>query len=337
MVNLKDLANELNLSVSTISRVLNGKADSYRIGKKTQSRVLELAKKLNYIPNELAANLRSGKSNTIALLIPTIRNPFFGTMASQLNKELRKREFVTIFYESDEDETIEAESLKKLLSIKIAGLLIAPCGTSFEEIEKLHQKGLPIVCIDRYFEDIEIPYVATDNFIGGYKATKYLIENGHRNIACIQGNKYSMPNIKRVEGYSEAMKEAKIKNLYIEGEAFDEQNGYIETKLLLQKKEKISAIFTLSNTIAIGCLRALKEEGIRVPQDMSLITFDDSPYLDLLSTPITSVSQPITEISKIAIKILIAELNNEPLSTTQILLKPKIIYRDSVIPFSERR
>jgi len=335
MANINDIANELGLSVTTISRVLNGKATQYRIGKATQLKVKELAKKLNYVPNEFAANLRSGKSNTIALSIPTISNPFFGRIASDLNEELRTMKFMTIFNESNEDEKIETEALKKLQSRNIEGLIIAPCSCSSKELQRLYDNGLPIVCIDRYFEDIEIPYVATDNFSGGYRATSYLIENGHRNIACIQGTKFSLPNIRRVEGYSKAMRDANINKVYIEGESFDEQNGYLETKLLLQNKERVTAIFTLSNTIAIGCLKALKEEGVRVPQDMSIITFDDAPYLELLSTPITSVAQPLKEISRVAIKLLLSKLNNEPLTTTQILLKPKIIYRDSVIPFSQ--
>lgn len=328
--NITDIANQLGLSVTTISRVLNGKADQYRIGKKTQLRVNQLAEKLNYVPNEFAANLRSGKSNTIALSIPSISNVFFARIASDLNRELRKMEFMTIIYESDENEHLEADSLKKLQSRNIEGLIIAPCGADSSELRKLHDIGLPIVCIDRYFDDIDIPYVATDNFSGGYSATKYLIEKGHHNIACIQGNTFSMPNIRRVEGYTKAMKEANISSLYIEGEKFDMQNGYIETKLLLQCGKQISAIFALSNTIALGCLKALQEEGLKIPEDISLITFDDSPYLELLATPITSVAQPQLEISKVATKLLLAMLNDEPRSTNKVLLKPRIIERSSV-------
>jgi len=221
---ISDIAKELKLSVTTISRVLNGKADQYRIGKETQLRVKEMAKKLNYIPNEYASNLRSGKSNTIALSIPTVSNMFFAKIASDLNRELRKLEFMTILNESDEDEHIEAESLKRLRSRNIEGLIIAPCGKDSKELKKLHDSGLSIVCIDRYFENLDIPYVATDNFIGGYMATKYLIDMGHRNIACIQGNKFSISNIKRVEGYVKALDDAGIKEKYIEGEMFDERN-----------------------------------------------------------------------------------------------------------------
>jgi len=335
MASINDIAKELGLSATTISRVLNNKGDLYRISKATQLKVRELAEKLHYVPNEYAANLRSGKTNTIALSIPSFMNPFFGRIASNLNKELRELGFLTIFNESDENESIEADALKKLRSRNIEGLIIAPSGSNSKEIRILQDKGLPIVCVDRYFEDDDIPYVATDNFIGGYEATKYLINNGHRNIACLQGNKSSVPNRKRVEGYLKALEDANLNKTYIAGDSFSEKNGYLETKLLLQNKEKISAIFTLSNTIAIGSLQALAEEGVKVPDDISIITFDDASYLSLFSTPITSIAQPIEDISKLVIKILMAKLANNPLPINQILLKPKIIHRSSVIPFTD--
>jgi LacI family transcriptional regulator len=335
MANIQDIANQLNLSITTISRVLNGKAEQYRISKATQKKVKELAEKLNYVPNQSAANLRLGKSNTIGLLIPTIRNPFFGTLASHLNKELRKIEYMAIFNESDEDEQIEKKALKKLISRRIAGLLIAPCSENYKEIKMYHDRGLPIVCVDRYFENQDIPYVATDNFYGGFEATKHLIENGHKNIACIQGNQASTPNKKRVEGYMKAMSEAGINDYYIEGNAFDEENGYLETKILLQSKKNLSAIFTLSNTIAIGSIRALNEEGLKIPEDISIITFDDSPFLELLSTPISCVAQPLKEISLTAIKFLLAKLKNEEIPNPQILLKPKLLIRDSVMQYKD--
>jgi len=327
---ITDIAKELNLSVTTISRVLNGKADQYRIGKETQEHVKEMAKKLNYVPNEFASNLRSGKSNTIALSIPTISNIFFAKIASDLNRELRKLNFMTILSESDEDERIEAESLRRLRSRNIEGLIIAPCGKDSRELKRLYDSGLSIVCIDRYFENIDIPYVATDNFTGGYMATKYLIDMGHKSIACIQGNRFSISNSKRVKGYMKALEDAGIMEKYIEGDMFDERNGYLETKLLLQSKTQVTAIFTLSSTIAIGCLKALKEESVKVPEEISLITFDDSPYMELLSVPVTSVAQPLLEISQVAIRIMVGMLRNEPRSGSQFLLKPKIIYRDSV-------
>jgi LacI family transcriptional regulator len=190
--------------------------------------------------------------------------------------------------------------------------------------------GLPIICIDRYFEDLDIPFVSTDNYDGAYNATKHLIENGHSLIACIQGVQQSTPNRLRVKGFIDALENAGIKNYTIAGDDFSVQNGYLETKLLFQQKEKPTAIFTLSNTIAMGCMKALKEMNVRIPDDISLITYDDHPYLDYLATPLSCIAQPVSDISKIAIKFLFSRLNNNEVKIQQVLLKPEMKYKKSI-------
>ena len=203
--NIKDIAEITGYSITTVSRVLNGNAGQYRISKATQKIVKETAEKLNYIPNQFAANLRSGKSKTIALVLPLLSNPFFASIASEINLQLYKHGYMTILTDCDENTDIENNTLKKIQSHNIEGLLIAPSGERFEKIEQLHQSGLPVVCIDRYFEGLDIPYVATDNYSGAYSATQELIKRGHKNIVCLQGNRESTPNQQRVKGYSDAL------------------------------------------------------------------------------------------------------------------------------------
>lgn len=303
-VTIKDIAEATDHSITTVSRVLNGKAEQHRISKATQKIVKETAEKLNYIPNHFAANLRSGKSKTIALILPLLSNPFFASVASEINLQLYKHGYMTILTDCDENTDIENKTLKKIQSLNIEGLLIAPSGEKSKEIERLHKSGLPVVCIDRYFEGLDIPYVATDNYAGAYSATQELIKRGHKNIVCLQGNQESTPNQQRVKGYTDALKNVSITQTTILGDSFSMESGYIETMMLLKGKNIPTAIFTLSNTIAFGCLKALKEENIRIPDDISLITFDNRPYFDFLQTPLASIQQPITEISRIAVKIL---------------------------------
>ena len=329
-VNINDIAKKTGLSITTVSRVLNGKAEQYRIGKKSQEKIKAAARELNYIPNQFAANLRSGRSNTIALIVPSLNNPFFAGIASKINSEIRKYGYITIIGDSDENQEIEKMELLQLMSRNIEGLIIVPCSDQWEHIKRLYDQGLPIVCIDRYFEDLDIPFVSTDNYDGAYSATKHLIENGHHDIACIQGVQQSTPNKLRVKGFRDAMEEAGIKNFRIAGDDFSLQNGYLETKLLLQQKNRPTAIFSLSNTIALGCMKAFKEENIRIPEDVSLITFDDHPYLDYLATPLSCIAQPVSDISKIAVKFLFARLENTEISTKKVLLKPKIKYKESI-------
>ncbi len=328
--NIKDIAKKTGLSITTISRVLNGKAEQYRISGKSKQKVLKAARQLNYMPNQVAVNLRLGKSLTIALIIPSLTNPFFAGIASAINSELRSLGYITILGDSDEKPETEEHILKQMVSRRIEGLIIAPCGEEWEHIKRHYDQGLPVICIDRYFENTGLPYVSTDNYYGAYEATRHLIENGHSNIACIQGVKQSIPNKQRIKGFLDAMKEAGISSYSITGDAFNVQNGYLETKLLLRKNVRPSAIFTLSNTIAMGCMNALKEELLKIPDDVSLITFDNHPYLDYLATPLSCVAQPVDNICKIAIKFLFTQLNKSEMVTQSVLLKPEIKYRDSV-------
>ncbi|HLP73403.1 MAG TPA: LacI family DNA-binding transcriptional regulator [Bacteroidales bacterium] len=329
--NINDIVARTGLSVSTVSRVLNGKAEQFRIGKKSQQIILDAAKELNYIPNLFAASLKSGKSNTIALIVPSLNNPFFADLASTINSEIRKYGYTTMISDSDENTEIEKRELHQLVSRNIEGLVIAPCGNQFEHIKQLHDSGLPIICIDRYYEDLDMPYVSTDNYDGAFAATKYLINNGHKVIACIQGVQQSTPNRMRIKGFTDASIEAGLSKCMIAGDDFSVQNGYLETRLLLQKKERPTAIFTLSNTIAMGCMKALKEMNLKIPDDISLLTFDDHPYLDYLETPLSCIAQPVNDISKIAIKFLFAKIHNSNDTIVgQILLKPELKIKQSV-------
>jgi len=329
-VTITDIATATGLSISTVSRVLNGKTVQYRIGKKSQEKILAVAKELNYVPNLFAANLRTGKSNTIALIVPSLNNPFFANLASTLNAEIRKFGYTTIISDSNEDLEVEELEIQQVISRNVEGLIIAPCGNKWLHLKKLHDRGLPIICIDRYFQELDIPFVSTDNYNGAYTATKYLIENGHTLIASIQGVKQSTPNKLRAKGFKDAMEDAGIKNYTIVGDDFTMQNGYLETLLLLQQKERPTAILTFSTTIAMGCMKALKEMNVAIPDDISIITFDDHPYLDYLSTPISCIAQPVSDISKMAVKFLLARINKEKVKKDQILFKPEIKFKKSI-------
>ncbi|WP_372931893.1 LacI family DNA-binding transcriptional regulator [Mariniphaga sediminis] len=329
-VSITDIARKTGLSTTTVSRVLSGKAEEYRIGKKSQQKIKEAAKEMHYVPNHFAANLRTGKSNTIALILPSLSNPFFASIASEINAEIRRFGYITIISDSDENPEIEKMELEQLRARNIEGLVIAPCSDHREHIQELYEEGLPVVCVDRYFEDLDIPYVSTDNYEGAKMATRHLIENGHKVISCIQGVRSSTPNRLRVKGFTETMNNAGLHDYSVVGDDFTVQNGYLETKLLLQQRKRPTALFALSNTIAMGCMKALKEENIRIPDDISLITFDEHPYLDYLATPLSCVAQPVSDISKIAIKFLFAKLDNGDFKPSQVLLKPKIQIKESV-------
>lgn len=328
--NITDIAEKSGYSITTVSRVLNGKAEKYRISISTQEKIKSIASDLNYIPNEFARNLRTGKSQTIALIVPSLKNPFFAEIASVINLEARKSQYITLIGDSDDNIIIEREEVKQLSSRNIDGMIIVPCGNEYDHLLNLKKAGTPLICIDRYFKNQELSYVSSDNYNGAYTATQYLMDQGHTNIACIQGVTYSLPNIERVKGFNDAMNDRGISTFTVSGDDFSEQNGYLETKLLLQKKPRPTVIFGFSNTITMGALRALKEENILVPNEISLLTFDDNPYLDYIEPPLTRISQPIEEICLIAIKLLISRIKDNDSLTKKVHLKTKLIIKESV-------
>lgn len=328
--NIKDVARESNFSISTISRVLNGKANEFRIAKSSQEIILETAKRLNYSPNYSAASLKSGRNKTIALSIPSLNNPFFAYLASDINACLRKEGYFTILGETNENLHEEEGILKSLFERNIEGLILVPSEDKHDHIIKLVDNGLPIVCVDRYYEGINLPYVSTNNYKGACMATEYLIESGHRDILCIQGVVNAVPNRERVRGFKDIMSKFGLNDKSISGNSYSVQNGYLETKLALQSPNRPTAIFSMSNTIALGCLRALGEENLKIPNDISLITFDDHPFLDFLESPLSCVVQPHADIASLAVKILFSIMNQERIETYQIQLDPTLRIRNSV-------
>lgn len=332
---IKTIAETTGLSLTTVSRVLNGVAKKYRISAATEAKILEEADRLGYIPNQAARNLRLKKSFAIGLVIPNLANPFFANIVSVVNQVLHERGYSVILTDCNEDEKLEVEAVNALSARNMDGMIVIPSGKKKHHLELLKQKGVPVVFIDRYFDDLAIPYVATNHYDGALKITEYLLTSGHKNIACLQGSNHVMPNVKRVQGYADAMKKHGCEPFYIGGNSFTFESGYLETKLLMQRSDKPTAILALSDTILLGALKALAEDGYRVPQDVSVATFDNSVYLDFLACPVTSVSQPVSDIATIAIKLLLDKIEKadglNAVEQEKILISPSIIHRSSIL------
>jgi LacI family transcriptional regulator len=334
-ITLKHIALKVGLSVATVSRVLNGKSAKYRISKRTQALIQKAARDLNYSPNQLARSLRLNRSNTIAYINPDISNPFFASIGKSIVKYARKSGYSIVLGDSEENTEMEMSLIQTMLEHKVDGLIISPVGVKSSHLVELYNKRIPIVLIDRYFPGVNLPYVTSDNYTGALEAVSLLIENGHTRIACIQGLKNTSPNNDRVKGYIDALKKHNIPidNDLIRGDSFGEENGYIETKLLLERRNIPTAIFAISNLISLGALRALKEGNYNVPNDMSVISFDEQPYSQFLATPMTTVSQQSFQIGQIAAKLMIDQIDSKKNPDPQsILLPTRIMVRSSVKP-----
>lgn len=334
-VTIKTIAEESGFDPSTVSRVLNGRAKEFRISQSTADIIFEVNSKYNYQPNPVAVNLRIKKSFTIGLVIPTLNNPFFVNITSILNRELTKRGYNMILTESNDEPQMEEKVINQLLHRNIDGILLIPCKDrdfNLTFLEEIYKDGIPIIYIDRYMKESIIPHIVTDNKKGAYEGVKYLIEKGHRKIACIQGLVGSSPCIDRKKGYLEAMKEHKLKPFYLEGDEFSIGCGIRETEKMLKTVGLPTAIFAMSSTIALGAIDVLNKQGYNIPQDISLIGFDDNIFLDYLATPLTCISQPVEEISEAAVKALINHLDGKSnlLEFKSLMLDSHIIHRKSV-------
>ncbi|WP_425234843.1 LacI family DNA-binding transcriptional regulator [Ulvibacterium sp.] len=325
---IKELAQELDISTTTVSRVLTGQEKKYRISPKTALRVRNGARKHKFEPNQIARNLRLQETNTIGLIIPDISNPFFANLARTVEIELRKRDKMILLCDTKDETLLEEESLNLLLGRKVDGLLVAPVGKKCDHFIK--NSKIPLVLIDRYFKDQTIPFVTADNFQSAYFATEFLIHKGHQNIACIQGLGYTSVNENRILGYSQAMEDHKIPTRFtqISGSGYSIENGYESTKELLQKKNRPTAIFALNNQIALGAMKAIKEAGLHIPEDISLIAFDEQPYFELLSPALTAIKQPMQGIGKVAVETLFRLMAGENVKNQ--MLAPNFIERESV-------
>ena len=323
------MAERLGYSATTISRVLSGKAEKYRISPDTVNAVLREARRCNYSPSVAAQSLRTRRSNTIGLLLPSVANPYFADMASVIITELNSAGYTTIVVDTMESEQRLSESARSLISRQVDGILAVPCGEKGMDLEMLSAQ-IPVVLIDRYYEDTSLPYVTTNNYQGGLDATRHLLSRGHTRISCIQGVQSSMPNKERVRGYVKAMEdEGLAQDIDIIGNEFSVQNGYLETKLLMSRAQRPTAIFALSNTIMLGALKAIREAGLRIPEDVALISFENNLYMDYMTPSITRISQPVEDMAKLAVKILLDKIKGASNCGSQLRLSPIMVAGES--------
>ena len=327
---LVSIAERSGCSISTVSRVLSGNAAKYRISQRTVARVTEEVKRCNYTPSLLAKGLRTNRTDTIGLLIPNIENSFFAGVAGVVIRESRNYNYKVVVVDTQEDERNEQDGLSALLARRVDGIVAAPCGSNSELFASVQEGGMPLVLIDRYLPDAGmLSYVTTDNYRGAVMATEYLLENGHRRIACIQGTPHSMPVRDRVRGFGDTLRAHGLGDrIVVTGEDFSVQNGYLETTLA--REERPTAIFALSNLILLGVVKAVHESGLRIPDDISVVSFDDNMLFNYLDPAITCIGQPTDEIGTLAVKLLIRAVREPGAAPSHLHLPPSLIIRRSV-------
>jgi Transcriptional regulators len=326
-VKLKDIAEKSGFDISTISRALR---DDPRVKEETKRKIKEIARKLNYIPDISAKILSGGKSGIIGIILPEIKHSFYSEIFEEINEICLERELIPELLLTEFNQFRIEDIKKQIIYQKMDGIILAYHTLDFSFID---EKICPFVLIDVPDDDFEnFDKVIIDNLEGAKEAVKYLIEIGHRRIGFISD---TVTTKKRFEGYKNALEENNIEideTLIEIRNGRSEEIGYQAGLKLLSKLNRPTAIFCVNDLIAIGLMRASFELNIKVPEQISIIGFDDIPVSRYLPIPLTTVSQPIKDIARESVGLLIDRIKNPEKPSITKKLKTNLIIRKSTSP-----
>jgi DNA-binding LacI/PurR family transcriptional regulator len=336
-VTIKDIAKELGISTSTVSRALR---DSYEISGETKRLVLECAQRLQYRPNPIALSLKEKRSRSIGVIVAEIANSFFSQAINGIESIANSKGYNVIISQTQEALEKEIQHLDFLASRSIDGLIISVSSEteSMEHLKRIHARGLPIVFFDRIKEEINTHKVTSDNFKGAYKATAHLLKEGYEKIACLVNASHLSITQERIAGYKKALTDNGI-NVDDEiikvckhgGLVFDETKTAVEE--LLELKQRPDAILGLTDKLTTGCLKILQSKKIKVPDEIALVGFTNSALTELLNPPLTVILQPAFKMGEIATSLLIELIESKrPIKEfSKEVLETELIVRDSSI------
>lgn len=334
MVTIYDIAKQAGVSAMTVSRVIN---NTGRISEATRIRVKQVMEEMNYVPNTVARSLVLQQTKILSLLITDITNPFYTTLARGAEDAAMRLGYRLLFGNSDENLTKEKEYVDMILSTRVDGVLFAPAGDeSLDHLHMLDRHRIPYVLLDREVPGLECDSVVGDSKDGARRLVTHLIEQGHRRIALLGGSLNVSTARQRLVGYEEALKHSGLPVdpvLIIEaGYTLDQDNSAASAvDLLLQLADPPTAIFAANNFIALGAIRALRNRGLEVPRDMSLVCYDDLSAASVIDPFLTVAAQPAYEFGYKGIELLIDLINDtETKEPTTITLPSELILRNSV-------
>ena len=325
-VTLRDVALEAGVSIKTVSRVVNGEP---AVNATTATRVADTVERLGYRPNELARSLQGQRSRTIGLVIDDVSNPFMATCAQAIEEVAREHGYALILCDSHADLRAESAYIGLLTQRQVDGLLLVPAQGRNAHLEMERQAGLPVVAFDRPAEDVQTDTVLVENRDGARQATEHLIQHGHQRIAFVGDVRHYYTAHKRLEGYKEALEAANLEPLH-SLDAHSIELGEEATKEFLNTPDHPTALFTANILTTLGALRAIEDLGLRVPEDVALIGFDDFELAQVLRPRFTLVRQPAAELGRRAAEMLFDRLNSQGHPEPRRLILPtELVVRES--------
>lgn len=332
-VSLKDIAAHLGVSITLVSYVINNKEKEARVGPEIAEKIRKTARELNYQPNLIAKSLKSGKTNTIGLIVADISNPFFSGIARIIEDEARKHGYVVIFGSSDESAEKSQDLMNVFLNRQVDAFIIAPAEHTEQQVKALQDSSIPVVLIDRYFPSVNTDCVHINNFQAAYQAVDHLAARGRKKIA-MMAYETTLPHMQeRVEGYKAALKENNIrfKKVWLRRANYQHITKDVAAAMaaLLEPVLQVDAFFFATNTLAVECLKIINRSGIRVPDDLAIISFDENDAFDFFYAPVSYMSQSIADIGKGAVQLVIDRIRHPRKKPNSVVVEARLVLRGS--------
>ncbi len=330
-VSLKNIAERVGVSIALVSYVLNNKKEG-RINKEVAKKIKETAKELNYRPNRIAKSLKTSKTFTLGLIVADISNVFWSGLARIIEDEAEKYKYTVLYGSSDENAAKAEKLVDVLLNYQVDGFIIAPAENSCAQLKYLQQHEIPFVLIDRYFPEIKASYIAIDNFKAAYRLVEHVLDLGHKRIGLITFSSTLYHLQERKRGYQTALKDRKItpKKGWLKEVKMPNNDEDVNKAIdeLLALRERVDVIMFAANSLSMSGMKHFLHLPVRVPDDVALISFDESDAGDLFYAPLTHMKQPLAEMGQLATRALLEniEKNNR---ITQVNLEPEFIIRES--------
>lgn len=332
-VSLKDIAREANVSVATVSYVLNGKEKESRVSKDVAIKIKQIASDLNYEPNYLAKSLKSGNTQTLGLILADISNPFFANIARIVEDEARHNGYTVVIGSSDESAVKSAKLLNVLINRQVDGFIIISSENSEKQISYLIDKNIPFVLLDRYFPEIETNIVSVNHYQSAFDAGIHLINQGYKHIGFIayKSNLHHMEE--RVRGYVDSLAENKIElnPNWLKKVNFSTIESEVEAAIdkMTSGDAPVDAIIFSTYSLAVHGLKHIHKLNLKIPDDLGIVSFGQSEGFDLHYCPITYIWQPMQDLGKLAVNTLLAQIKDPQHTLTKTLLDGKLVERES--------
>jgi LacI family transcriptional regulator len=330
-ITLKDIARMAGVSAATVSRVLNNKAAGY-MKPETYDRVKNIIETVNYTPHALASGLRRGLTNVIGVIFPTNVNPYYAQLGSCIENEAFANGYLTLVCNSNSDVKRERDYLRHLISQKVAGILLCSTGLSGGEIDAIVSGRSRLILLDEEVDGYGGEIVVGDDCMGGYRGAEYLRHLGHSRVLVVIGPENLNSTRNRLRGLLNLMEseEGECDSRYILKGEYTIERAYGEVGSAIKRGVVFTAVFAFNDLMAIGSIKALKENGYRVPEDISVLGYDNIFIDELVNPKITTVSTPLDELGRNAIVRLIGPHDPAgPSGVSRIMVEPKILVRDS--------